>query len=658
MNLILCLSDIAARRGAACITRTNTTRRSNDTKLRLRWTQSWSGIAAGSEHKPLIRHKSAMPDGIFRRVPRSAVPRFSCFKTLVISTTLLLATSRGFSQAPPKRADVVDGELARNLDTQLTQAVEKGFGGAVIVEVQGKSVLKAGYGLADRETRVPFTAETIAQIGSITKPLTALAVLQLADQGKVDLSAPVGTYLPGAAQPAANATLHQLLTHHAGLADSCGNDFAKVSKADLLHRCMAMPLAHPPNQENYSNMGYSILAAVVEQVSGQFWENYLRAHIFEPLAMSHTGFAFTGADSREFAAGYMNGKRQAVISDRLAELGGEDWNLRGNGGIQSSATDMERFYRGISGRAPGISHAVVQQMITPHEQIEGEAWEGYGLAVRLDVNNKVYRIGHSGSDGVFFSYFGWLPQQDIFIYIVGNNGEAAVKPIVGLVVKAIQNAAGVKPQGDAPPSRPMEAIVRPLDSTKKLVPYGVSLEVMTHAGRKAVRLLNKPPLGAYTMAVVQGADFQDGTIHVDVASEPAAGASTAARGFIGIAFRVGSDPAEYECLYLRPTNGRADDQLRRNHSTQYISAPKFQFDRLRREAPGVYESYVDLVPGAWTHIRIDVQGQSAKLFVDGATQPSLIVNDLKHPARSGPVALWIGDETEGYFSNLRIEPVR
>ncbi len=374
-------------------------------------------------------------------------------KSLAISIALLLASAPGFSQVLPKRLDVADGELGRNLDTQLTSAAEKGFGGAIIIEVRGKLILKAGYGLANREARIPFTADTIAQIGSITKPLTALAVLQLAEEGKLELSAPVAKYLPGAAQPAANATLHQLLTHHAGLADTCGGDFVRVSKADLLHRCMAMPLAYPPNQENYSNMGYSILAAVVEQVSGQSWENYLRTHIFEPLAMSRTGFAFTGVDTREFAAGYRNGERQAVISDRLAELHGDDWNLRGNGGIQSSAADMERFYRGLSGRAPGISHAVVEQMIKPHERLEGDAWEGYGFAVRLDANNKAYRIGHSGSDGVFLSYFGWLPQQDIFFYIVGNNGEAAVKPIVRVVVNAIQNAAGVKP-----PGRPIQTV--------------------------------------------------------------------------------------------------------------------------------------------------------------------------------------------------------
>lgn len=181
-----------------------------------------------------------------------------------------------------------------------------------------------------------------------------------------------------------------------------------------------------------------ILAAVVEQVSGEPWEAFLRRHVFEPLGMKRTGFIFREVSRANFAAGYLKDKNQGLISDRLAALHGEDWNLKGNGGIQASTADMERLYRGLSGRAPGLSHSVLERMITPHEQIEGEAWEGYGLAVRLDVNGKPYRIGHSGSDGVFLSYFGWLPQQDIFFYFVGNNGEAEVKPVLAHVVKAIR----------------------------------------------------------------------------------------------------------------------------------------------------------------------------------------------------------------------------
>lgn len=127
-----------------------------------------------------------------------------------------------------------------------------------------------------------------------------------------------------------------------------------------------------------------------------------------------------------------------------------------------------------------------------------------------------------------------------------------------------------------------------------------------------------------------------------------------------MAFRVQSDASRFELLYIRPTNGRANDQLRRNHSTQYVSFPDWPWERLRKESPGVYESYTDLVPGEWTHLRIVVDGVNASLSVSGASQPCLLVRDLKLGDTEGAVALWIGPGTEGYFRNLTIsgEPPR
>ena len=156
------------------------------------------------------------------------------------------------------------------------------------------------------------------------------------------------------------------------------------------------------------------------------------------------------------------------------------------------------------------------------------------------------------------------------------------------------------------------------------------------------------------IVVVQGSDFKDGTIEVDVAGKPRPGAVPDARGFVGVAFRVAADLTKYECFYVRPTNGRSEDQVRRNHSAQYISMPEYEWARLRKEAPERYESYVDLVPGEWTKLKIVVKGLQARLFVNDAPQPILIVNDLKHGETQGQVALWIGLGSEAYFSNIRI----
>ena len=193
-------------------------------------------------------------------------------------------------------------------------------------------------------------------------------------------------------------------------------------------------------------------------------------------------------------------------------------------------------------------------------------------------------------------------------------------------------------------------------STDRLLGKNVSIKQTNYKARSAIQVVaNAGAANATSYAVVKDVLFRDGTIGVDLAGLPAAGAPGDARGFIGIAFRFQGD-GSYEYIYLRPTNGRADDQVRRNHSTQYSSHPDFDFARSRREAPGKYESYVDLQPGIWTKYKIEVEGRQARLYVNGAEQPCLIVNDLKHEPREGGVALWVGPATEGYFSNLKIAP--
>jgi hypothetical protein len=191
-------------------------------------------------------------------------------------------------------------------------------------------------------------------------------------------------------------------------------------------------------------------------------------------------------------------------------------------------------------------------------------------------------------------------------------------------------------------------------SADRLVGKNVSIAQTNYQGRSAIQVIPTPGAeNATSYAVIKDAKFRDGTIEVELAGQPAAGAGGFARGFIGIAFRLQGD-GSYEYIYLRPTNGRADDQVRRNHSTQYSSYPDFDFARSRQEAPEKYESYVDLQPGVWTKYKIEVEGRKARLYVNGAEQPCLIVNDMKLEPRDGAVALWVGPGTEGYFSNLKI----
>jgi len=197
-----------------------------------------------------------------------------------------------------------------------------------------------------------------------------------------------------------------------------------------------------------------------------------------------------------------------------------------------------------------------------------------------------------------------------------------------------------------------KVVSNPLRSADGLTRRGAGPTLTKWKGRDAVKIVDD---GNGDLATFKTLKFHNGTLEVDVAAQPAAGAPEGSRGFAGLAFRV-KDDRTYESFYLRPTNGRADDQLRRNHATQYISEPEFPWHKLRSENPGVYESYVDIEPGVWTHLKIVVKGVRAEFFVNNASQPCLIVKDLKKGDVEGAVALWIGQGTEAYFSNFKMTP--
>jgi hypothetical protein len=185
---------------------------------------------------------------------------------------------------------------------------------------------------------------------------------------------------------------------------------------------------------------------------------------------------------------------------------------------------------------------------------------------------------------------------------------------------------------------------------------GVLATTVRHENRDALRLVEADNRRAGGLAVVNGVFIRNGIIEIDVAGRRGPAAAPDDRGFIGVAFRVAADRTRYEYIYLRPDNGRAEDQVRRNHSIQYSAHPDFPWPRMRKEFPEKYESYVDLQPGMWTAMRIEVSGTTARLFVNANTEPNLIVTDLKLGASEGGIALWIGPGTEGFFSNLRMTP--
>ena len=204
----------------------------------------------------------------------------------------------------------------------------------------------------------------------------------------------------------------------------------------------------------------------------------------------------------------------------------------------------------------------------------------------------------------------------------------------------------------------------PLESIDGVILHNVVAAPVSLDGKKGLRLTmsdeaRREQRQVEQLARIKDLEFSNGVIEVELAGAPAPDAPAGARGFVGIAFRVQPNNETYDAFYLRPTNGRANDQERRNHSAQYISHPAWTWSRLRQETPSKYESYVDLVPGVWTTIKIEVRGNVARLFVHDNEQPTLIVNDVKTGAQAkGAVALWLDAGTVAHFRNLRVTPVK
>ncbi len=342
--------------------------------------------------------------------------------------------------------EVSNGKLAEAVNAAVLAEASTQFGGAVMVEQAGKLVLSAGYGYANREQKIPFRSTTIAQIGSISKSLTAAAVADLEAQGKIDPNAKVSLYLKELnGKPAGDVTLQELLTHTGGYPEYCGDDFDRSSSAKMLSDCLA-PLQTKPGSYAYSNAGYSALALVVERTSGVSLEAYLKNRITEPLGMHDTGYLFAATPSERFAFGYLKDVNQGVISNRITALGGDYWNLKGNGGVQSTSADMMKWGHAWFGPNPTLP-AMATKLANPNTWVptdDASIFYSYGLNVVTRADGSIQRVSHAGSDGVFLSLIRWYPAEKILIYFVGNSGEDDVKQTMQAALAAVKAAAPLR----------------------------------------------------------------------------------------------------------------------------------------------------------------------------------------------------------------------
>jgi CubicO group peptidase (beta-lactamase class C family) len=270
--------------------------------------------------------------------------------SLLATLGLLLITGCAQASSEPSAPEPA-GSLKEGVERRVDGAVAAGFSGAILVSHGGERLVVGGYGLANRDLQVPNREDTAFDVGSIMKTLTAIALFRLEQQGVLALSDTLGTLLPDIPADKAPITLLQIVQHRAGFDeyhDTMG-DFEAMTRLEARERILQQELLFEPGSDvAYSNSGYTLLADVIESLSGEAFSVVVREQVFAPSGMDHSGFygeaLWQGIDT---AIGY----DAAMFGDNDPATWPYTWSLMGNGGLMTTVVDLERLSEALWGGA-------------------------------------------------------------------------------------------------------------------------------------------------------------------------------------------------------------------------------------------------------------------------------------------------------------------
>ncbi len=398
--------------------------------------------------------------------------------------TFISCNSNGQKTVSPYDV-VANNDTCNTIDNYLIKlAAEKNFSGALLIIKDGRKIFSKGYGWANKEQKIPFTSSTLASIGSITKAFTATAIMRLAEEGKLSLSDPLQKFFSNAPADKAAITIHQLLTHSSGFHEflqNDGGDFRKIDKEEFLKKAFSEPLAFKPGERAvYSNIGMSILAIIIEKISGTDYETYLKKHLFEPIGINRISYCYPALKTDTIAVGYQNGNKWGTNQQHYdAAGGGPYWNLKGNGGLEASLNDIYLWANAFTNHT--ILHdTTIQKMFTaqiPEDGYNGKMFFGYGCNVSPTRRNTKL-IDNGGSDDVYFARLVRLPQEGVVLYMVTNESSINTDMVLPNVShlyftgNIAQDALTMKPKFETP----MAAKIYDILKTTKTTDLGVELE--------------------------------------------------------------------------------------------------------------------------------------------------------------------------------------
>lgn len=329
----------------------------------------------------------------------------------------------------------------KKIETYLQQLEDKGFSGSVLVGIEGEKVWSKGYDLSDAEKGISNTESTIFSTGSITKQFTAAGILKLEMQGKLSVKDPLSKFFPTVPKDKEEITLHQLLTHSSGLPSAIGDDYSAITTEEFLEESFQHQLSYDDDTKyRYSNVGYSILAIIIEQVSGQTYEQYLYENLWKPAGMEQTGYSRPDFQSDKVAVGYRGKRKWGKPNEKKWDTDAPYWNLKGNGGVLSTVEDMYRWHQALLGETV-LSDGAKEKFHKPYvEEGEGSgSYYAYGWAI-FDTPRNTKLIAHNGGNGVFFADFWRYLEEEITILVMTNRSkrysELIASQIAGLILKA------------------------------------------------------------------------------------------------------------------------------------------------------------------------------------------------------------------------------
>jgi len=342
----------------------------------------------------------------------------------------LLGCHEATGPAPDEGRDPTEKAVAQAFET----AVKEDFSGSALVRHEGRTLLDSAAGLASRADGTRNRSSTPFDVGSVTKQFTAAAILALVERGELSLDDTLQRFFQTVPEDKAAITVHQLLTHTAGLPDAVGDDDEAVSRDEYLARVFERDLYYPPGEVHYySNAGYSLLAAIIETVSGENYESFLRSTLFEPAGMEQTGYLQVEWQEPP-ALGYY----EELVDDpfeRPHEDSGYTWNLRGNGGMLSTTQDLLRWHLALS-EGEVLDQSSVDLLQTPYvDEGIGHTFYGYGWVVEPTSAGKL--VWHDGGNGFYFAQVLRYEDADLQVITLANQATPAAEDLARTLASTV-----------------------------------------------------------------------------------------------------------------------------------------------------------------------------------------------------------------------------